>query len=86
MKYDITNLDLVNIKAYIRFGEEISICSQDIKGKQKSDINHGSYLFYKFALMTGNNPNLVLVNINAHTNVNTFYHFVLKMLIPRQRF
>ena len=28
------NLDLVNINAYIKFGEILSICSQDIERKQ----------------------------------------------------
>ena len=33
------NLDLVNINAYIKFGEILSICSQDIKWKRNSDPN-----------------------------------------------
>ena len=28
------NLDLVNMNAYIKFGEILSICSQDIEQKQ----------------------------------------------------
>ena len=32
-------LDLVNINAYIKFGENLSICSQDIEQKQNSGIN-----------------------------------------------
>ena len=35
------NLDLVNINAYKKFGEILSICSQNIEGKIKSDINQG---------------------------------------------
>ena len=34
------NLDLVSINAYIKFGEILSICSQDIDQKQK-DVNQG---------------------------------------------
>ena len=34
-------LDLVNIKAYTRFGKIMSICSEDIEWKQNSDINQG---------------------------------------------
>ena len=30
-------LDLVNINAYIKFGENLSICSQDIVRKQNYD-------------------------------------------------
>ena len=30
--------------------------------------------------MTGNNPNLGIVNINAHTKLVKFYRYVLKIL------
>ena len=32
---------LVNINAYINFGENLSICSQDIERKRNSSINQG---------------------------------------------
>ena len=35
------NPDLVNIDAFSKFGEIISISSQDIERKRKSDINQG---------------------------------------------
>ena len=35
------NLDLVNVIAYIKFGEIMSISSQDIERKRKSDTNQG---------------------------------------------
>ena len=35
------NLDLVNINAYIKFGEILSICSQDIEQKTNSGVNQG---------------------------------------------
>ena len=35
------NLDLVNIKAYTKFGHILSLCSEDIEQKQYSDINQG---------------------------------------------
>ena len=35
------NLELVNIKAYIKFGEILSILSQDIERKRNSDPNQG---------------------------------------------
>ena len=34
-------LDLVNINAYIKFGEILSICSQDIEQKQNFGVNQG---------------------------------------------
>ena len=36
-----TNLDLVNINAFIKFGQILSICSKDIEQKRNSDINQG---------------------------------------------
>ena len=35
------NLDLVNINAYIKFGEILSVCSQTIERKRNSDLNQG---------------------------------------------
>ena len=40
-------LDLVNMNAYIKFGQNLSICSQDIERKQNSDIIQGPLLWYK---------------------------------------
>ena len=34
-------LDLVNINAYIKFGENISVSSQDIEWKQSFGVNQG---------------------------------------------
>ena len=36
-----TNRDLVNINAFAKSGQILSICFQDIKRKQNSDINQG---------------------------------------------
>ena len=36
-----SKLDLVNINAYITFGEIMSICSQDIERKRNSDADQG---------------------------------------------
>ena len=36
------NIDLVNKNAYIKFGEIMSSCSQDIERKQNVGINQGS--------------------------------------------
>ena len=35
------NVDLVNMNAYIKFGEILSICSQDIEQKQNFGVNQG---------------------------------------------
>ena len=39
--YNNPNIDLVNMNAYIKFGEIQSICSQDIGQKQNFDVNQG---------------------------------------------
>ena len=35
-------LDLINVDVQTKFGQILSICSQDIEGKQNSDVNQGS--------------------------------------------
>ena len=40
-------IDLGNINAYIKFGEILSICSQDIEQKQSFGINQGPLRWYK---------------------------------------
>ena len=35
------NLDLINVNAYTKFGQIMSICSKDIEWKQNSVINQG---------------------------------------------
>ena len=34
-------LELVNINAYIKFGENVSTCSQDIEQKRNFGVNQG---------------------------------------------
>ena len=41
------SLDLVSINSYIKFGQKLSICSQNIERKQKNDINQGPSVCYK---------------------------------------
>ena len=55
-------LDLVNKNAYIEFGENLSICFQDIKQKTEFWCTFGT----KVQKMTCNNPKLDLVNMNAY--------------------
>ena len=61
------NLDIVNINVYIKFDEILSICSQDIARKRKSDINQGHNSVTNMRKMTGSNLNIDLININAHS-------------------
>ena len=41
LKYILLQQDLVNMNAYIKFGENLSICSKDIERKQNSVVNQG---------------------------------------------
>ena len=60
------NVDLVSINSYIKFGQNLSICSQDIQRTRNFGVNQGSLLSYKCAKMMCNNPNVDLVNMNAY--------------------
>ena len=46
---DNPNVDLVNMNAYIQFGKILSICSQDIEGKQTFGVNQEPHHWYKCA-------------------------------------
>ena len=46
-------LDLVNVDVHTKFGQILSIHSQDIERKQNSDINQGPYLRQNFAKNDG---------------------------------
>ena len=67
MTGDNPKLDLVYVDVHTKFGQIVSIRSQDIERKQNSDINQGPLLHQNFAKMTGNNPKLDLVNVDVHT-------------------
>ena len=42
-------VDLVNVDVHTKFGQILSICSQDIERKQNFDINQGPELHHNFA-------------------------------------
>ena len=41
MRGNNPKLDVVNVDAYTKFGQILSICSQDIERKRNSDVNQG---------------------------------------------
>ena len=41
MKANNPNVDIASINSYIKFGQNMSICSQDIEGKQNFGANQG---------------------------------------------
>ena len=62
-----TNVDLVlSINSYIKFGQNLSICSQDIELKQKNWRKSRAITGTNVGKMMCNNPNIDLVNINAN--------------------
>ena len=60
-------VDLVNVDVHTKFGQILSIGSQDIERKQNSDVNQGPQLRQILQKMTGNNPKLDLVDDDVHT-------------------
>ena len=44
-----TKLDLVNVDVHTKFGQILSVRSQDIERKQNSDINQGPLQHQNFA-------------------------------------
>ena len=59
-------IDLVNADVHTKYGQILSIGSQDIERKRNSDVNQG--LSVKILRkMTGNNPKLDVVNVDACT-------------------
>ena len=62
------NIDLVNIDAYIQFGEILSICSQDIERKQNydrmTDNQKSTFLF------------VCLFGLILYVPINNFFSYV----------
>ena len=53
MMADNPKLDLVNVDVHTKFGQILSIGSQDIERKQNSDVNQGPWLRQNFAKNDG---------------------------------
>ena len=51
------NLDLIEINAYIKFGEYLSLCSQDFERKRKSGPNENHNSVTSLQKITDNNLN-----------------------------
>ena len=58
-------LGLVDVDVHTKFGQILSIRSQDIERKLNSDVKHNSIKILR--KMTGNNPKLDLVNVDVNT-------------------
>ena len=61
-----SNVDLVNMNANIKFGEIMSICSQDIGRKQILAYFKGHNTGTNVRKMICNNSNVDLVNMNTY--------------------
>ena len=68
MMFDNPNIDLVNMNAYIKFGESLPICSQDMEQKQKFWQIKGHNTGTNVRKMMCNNPKVDLVNIKFGEN------------------
>ena len=60
-------LDLVDINAYINFGENMSSTSQDIERKRYLGVKKGHNSGTNVQKIMCNNPKVDHVNINIHT-------------------
>ena len=61
-------LDLVNVDVHIKFGQILSIRSEDIEWKQNILTSiKGRNSVKVLPKMINNNPKLDLVNVNVHT-------------------
>ena len=60
-------LDLANMNAYIKFGENMSVSSQDIEWKRNFCIIQGPFSGSNLGKMMCTNPKLDHLNINALT-------------------
>ena len=59
------NLDLVNANVYTKFGQILSIGSQDIERKRNSDINQGRNSVVNLRNLTLYNPNLDIIYVKC---------------------
>ena len=59
-------VDLVSINSYIKFGQNLSICSQDIEQKQNFGVNQGHNSGTNEQTMMCNSTDVALVNMIAY--------------------
>ena len=63
MVHNNTNIEVVNINLYTKFGKIMPIRSQDIERKPiLTSIKGRNSVIYMYAKMTSNNPNLDIVS------------------------
>ena len=68
MTGNIPKLDLVNVDVYTKFGQTLSIRSQDILSGNKILMSiKGRNSIQILQKMTGNNPKLDVVNVDVNT-------------------
>ena len=61
-------LDVVNVNVHTKFGQILSIASQDIERKRNSESIKGHNSVKILRKMTGNNPKVDVVNVDVHIN------------------
>ena len=80
------NLDLVNINAYTKFGEILSILYKDIKWKQKSDIKKGHNSGTIVQKIICNNSKQDLVNMNPYIKFGEILSICSQDIIRKRNF
>ena len=64
-----STIDLVSINSDIKFGQNLSIWSQDIDWKGSFGVNQGHISLTNLRKMTANNSNIDLVSINSYIKI-----------------
>ena len=64
-----SNLDLVNMNVYIKFGKVLLICSESIERQCYFGDNQGPNSVPNLRKMTGNKPNLRLDLVNIYVYI-----------------
>ena len=74
------------MNAYIKFGEIMSICSQDIKRKRILHKSRAITLVHMCKKIICNNPKVDLVNMNAYIKVVEVLLICSKVIVQKQNY
>ena len=79
-------VDLVSINSHLKFGQNLSICSQDIEQKRNFGVNQGPKLWYNWKKMMCNNPDVDIVNMVAYFNFGEILSICFQDIEQKQKF
>ena len=82
----ILKLDLGNINAQIKLGENQSVCSRDIERKRNFGVNQGHNSGTNVRKKMCSNPKLRLVNINAYIKFGEYLSICFQDIERKRNF